>query len=216
MKKNTQALTLTELIIASVLVSMVIAGVVNTDFAIRRIDKNTNQDSQLSLATTNMAELIRYDVRRTHGYIDNALNSAKTGINVDIPNHTVCFRYDIQVAGQYTPKNYADDNWSCYTQPAGNTAVYQCLFNGGAGTCTAADTFVGRLVSDEFSNATILALPSPQVVANRATGVFYFDMTLVNRADPSAGAHVLAGSLTKGILDNPQFSVRIQENIGDF
>jgi hypothetical protein len=211
MKINARALSLAELIVSTFLVSIVVLTIAATDYSLRRMDKNSTSDTKLLFQLNALSESIRLDVKRVHGY------AGDTGITVDTANQTICFRYDAPEPTDYTPQTYTDDHWSCYTQLASDTRVFQCTFDGASGPtgqCAATDTYVGSLVTDQFTNTLITNASIPKVT-NTADGTFYFRMLLVGRDDPSVGAAVNAGALTKGTSDNPQVLNLLQENIGD-
>ncbi len=202
MTLTNRALTITELIIASLLVGIVMLGVLNADYAIRRMDNNSNTDTRLAIQMSALGETIRLDIKRVHGY------PGETTAGINVAARTICFRYDTT-----TPQIYTDDNWSCYTQPAADTRVFRCTYANNPAACGTGDTFVGELVLNGFSHASI---PPPQLTANANTGDYYFRMTLVGRATPSAGADVNAAGLTVGTPANPQVVIRLQENIGSY
>ena len=208
MKENSRAVTLVELIISSLIVSMVVAGVFSAEYALRRMNETGAKDATLNIQAQSVAESVRATVRTLHGDISAASN----GFYFNQPTKTFCFRHDVLSAGQYTPENYADDDWTCYTQIG--VKVYSCE-RSPASACPNTAFLVGELVSDQFTNAVILAL-GPGITTNSATGEYYFQMTFVGRLDPSAGAAVAAGSLTAGTEDNPQTVIKIRENAPGF
>ena len=209
MRKRPLGITLAELIIATMLMSFVLAGVFAADLAVRRIDKMSAINSLVYLQTSALAEAVRSDIKQVHGYIDNGLDSTKTGVFIDIPNQTFCFRQD---GNPESPANFSDDTWACYTQIPAGTNVYRCIAATPA-ACASTDTFYGQLVSDQFTNAVI---PPPSVTANQSTGVIYFSMLFVGRKVPSAGADVNAGLLKVGTVDNPQVTYYLKENVGSY
>lgn len=209
MKRISSAITLVELIIATLIVSMVIAGVFSADYALRRTNENASGDAQTSIQTKSLAEAVRAAVKTAHG----ELMTPNHPISINIAGRTLCFRQDIVVGTMFTPSIYSDDNWTCFTQVGTN--VYRCNTGTAPGTCTSAGLLVGALVADQFTNGTVLAL-GPTYVSNAATGECVFGMTFVGRRDPSANAAITAGALTMGTDANPQTVVRVWENCGGF
>ena len=209
MKHSSSGVTLTELVVASVIMSMMLAAIWATDYALRLKNKEVSSDAQIFIQTRALAEKIRMSVRSVHG------SPQDTGMNVNIGTKTLCFRQDLMISGAYTPGDYTDDRWVCYTQVAGGggTNVYSCTFDGSPGQCTASGTFEGTVVADAFTNA---AIPDPAVTADADAGKLYFEMTVVSRKTPSAGAAVTGGVLTSGTTDNPQAYVALRENVGGF
>ncbi len=206
MFKRLRALTLTELIISTIIVSLVVGGVFSAEFAMRSTSKQLTDDIQVYLMTQALADYIRQSVRRTHG----DLTTGNSGMSVNAGTQTICFRMDVEVSGSYTPNIYTDDNWHCFTLIGTN--VYACDTGTSAGTC-AAGSFAGTLVSDEFTSP---AIPAPQVTANSATGDLYFDITLVSRKDPSVGASVSGSNLASGSAANPQTVVQFRQRPSGF
>jgi hypothetical protein len=203
MKKKISAVTLVELIIASLIVSMVVAGVFSAEYALRRTSETGSEDTRTGIQTKALAAIVRSSIRAVHGYIGN------TGISTNLGTKTMCFRHDIAVlpGPQYSPDNYNDDSWTCYTQIVTN--VYRCERTPNAGVCTNADTLVGALASDQFTNGIITAL-GPTITTNVATGELSFKMTLVGRKDPTGAT----ANLGKGTDTNPQSVVNIFESAG--
>ena len=213
MKIKKSAVTIAELIISTLIVSMVVVGVFSADYALRRMGESGARDVTVNIQTRSVAESVRDSVRKVLGALVQPLTSDETGIDISTATKTICFRHDVQDGtGQFTPANNADDNWTCYTQIG--TVVHRCeqLV---AAACVAADPSVGSLVSDQFTHATILAL-GPVVTSNPVTGEYFFEMTFVGRQDPSAGAAFTAGSLSSGTDTNPQTVIKIRENAAGF
>jgi hypothetical protein len=207
MKRRIPAVTLVELIISTLIVSMVVAGVFASEYALRRMSEKGAGDVQINIQVKTIAELIRSTVKIVHG------DPSDIGIDVDIANKTLCFRHDVDTGSGFTPGDYTDDDWTCYTQIG--TDVYLCEL-GAEAPCTNADMLIGSLVSDQFGGHALMA---PTVTNDTVNQVFSFSMTLVGRRDPSVGADILVGipdTLTSGTVDNPQAVINVWENIGEF
>ena len=189
---------------------MVIAGVFAAEYALRRSSERGTDDTRTGIQTKSLAEGVRAAVKNLHGAL---AIPPDTGISINLGGKSLCFRHDIAVmpGPQFTPDNYNDDSWTCFTQIGTN--VYRCEKAPAAGLCTNADLLIGTLVSDQYTNATILAL-GPTPITNLVTGECSFKMTLVSRQDPTAGAAVTAGNLTAGTDANPQTAVKIYEHAG--
>ncbi len=209
MSKSLRALTLTELIIATIIVSVVVGGVLAAEYGLRSTGKQVTGDIQVYLMTRALEDYIRQSVKRVHG----DLTTSNSGISIDVSNKTVCFRRDVEVSGTYTPNIYIDDNWHCFTLVGTN--VYACDTGTSAGTCDNTGTFSGTLVSDEFTISSTI-IPRPLATTAPTTGDYYFDMTLVNRKDPSAGAAVSGAALTSGTAANPQTVVKFRQSPAGF
>jgi hypothetical protein len=188
---------------------MVVIGVFSADYALRRINETGSQDVSLNIQAKVVAESVRVRARALHG------DPLDTGFYRDTGTQTFCFRHDDVSGGVITPNNYTDDMHSCYTQIG--TTVYLCE-KAAAAACLNTDLRVGQLVSDQFTKA---AIPLPAVTVT-AAGDYYFEMTLVGRLDPSAGAAcspaacTAGATLTAGTAANPQVVIKIQENAAGF
>ncbi len=216
MKKTSQALTLVELIVSTVIVSMVVAGVFSAQYALRRMSEAGGRDVASNIQVKAVAESVRMAARSLHG------DPGNKGFYFSAATKTFCLRHD--TGSPATPWDYTNDNWTCYTQIGAK--VYTCEFPSttvcpASGVCIdpipavvdmvcPATTFVGQLATDQFTNAVI---PAPEVMANAAAGVYYFEMTFVGRQDPTAATVSLT---SKGTDDNPQTVVKIRENAAGF
>ncbi len=203
-------MTLVELVVATITMTLVVAGVLAAELAMHSANKQVSDDVKTHIMTRALENYIRQAVRRVHGDI-SAGSATASGISINTGTRTICFRRDYEVAGVYTPHIYSDDHWYCFTLIG--TDVYSCDSGTSAAACTAGDTFVGTLVNDEFSSA---AIPTPVRSVNSSTGDFYFDMYLVNRKDPSAGAAVSGTTLTGGTVDNPQTVLHFRQSPSGF
>jgi Tfp pilus assembly protein PilV len=201
MKKINSAVTLVELILSTLIVAMVVAGVFAAEYALRRINESGAQDIKTSLKARAVAESVRATVKTLQGDLSQGDNACYTGIvhHPDI-SQTLCFRYDMNsTAGTCT-----DDTWKCYTQIG--VDVYSCIRTTASWptlptACGASDTWVGQLASDQFTSGAV-----PSHVAKSATGEYYFQMTFIGRDDPS-----LAKSMT-----NPETRITIRESAPGF
>ena len=210
MRSFSSAITLAELIVASIIVTFMMAAIFSVDYGLRKSGNNVSSEALINIQAQYLVNKIRRSVRSLHG------TPSDTGVNIYLnnTNSSLCFRHDVQVAGAFTPDIYSDDNWTCFSKPGNlnQTAIYSCELMA-VGTCTAGDTFEGYVVKDMFTDANIA---DPVLVASAATGEYYFQMTVVGRRTPSAGVNVSAGVLTSGTTDNPQVRITFRENAGGY
>ncbi|MEI8011914.1 MAG: hypothetical protein WCI27_05455 [Candidatus Omnitrophota bacterium] len=213
MKYYSSAVTLAELIVASIMVSFMTATIFSMDYGLRRSSNNSFAETSLTIKTKALAEKIRLAVRNVHG------TPADTGIvfsNFNNDNATLCFRHDDLVGGAYTPSIYTDDRWTCFTKPGNpNTTydVYSCEGADSNKVCTTSDTYEGSIVKQMLTDGNI---PAPSVTANAATGVYYFEMTIVSRKINNFGLDHTGTTLRAGTTANPQVVVRFRENAGGY
>jgi hypothetical protein len=199
MKIKTSAVTLVELIIATLLVSMVVAGVLSAEYGLRRISENGAGDVQTAIQTKSLADAVRTAIKNLH------ISPVDHGITILISTRTICFQHDIEVSGVFTPADYNDDSHTCFTQIG--TSVYRCE-RSPAASCGNTDLLVGALVADQFTRAMLR--PS----LSKALGVWIFRMVFVGRRNPAEGAAITGGALTSGTNANPQTVVNVFEKAG--
>ena len=159
-------MTLTELIMAAILVGVVAVGALSVDYALRSARNNVHSDSMLTSSTTNVMERIRRDAAAASG------SSADPGV---LTNATyLCLRIDNRDFN-----NAADDLWACYSQ--NGTNLYRCLFDSFApGACAVDnDNLIGTAVAGGFTYTFVMS----------ATDL-YLDVTLINRfPNPGSAAN---------------------------
>ncbi len=124
-----KALSLTELVVSSILVSVVMLGVVSFTYAIKQIQDSTSRSAILSAQTATAMSYIRKDAESAVGDLGGTelLNDANRtiGNGVREADGTICFRHDTL----RTPYNYSDDTWDCYNLTGTDntdTKLYRC------------------------------------------------------------------------------------------
>ncbi|MBF0595313.1 MAG: prepilin-type N-terminal cleavage/methylation domain-containing protein [Candidatus Omnitrophica bacterium] len=188
-----RGITLTELLITTVIVSIMMAGIFAGSLAIQGMNKAVTDRSELYIRTQKIVDTIMSDASQATG------TSANVGVcinNTSDDQNYFCFR------------NAA--NWACYSRlnNASNYRVllYRCTYaitascltgsvsspcasSCGAAKCSTGDTYVDTLVTDVFS----------AVQPAFSNGIF--TMPVINRVDPTVGS----GTSTK----NPQVTFDI-------
>ncbi len=205
MRLSSDGLTLSELIITTFIVSIMIVGIMSTDFAIRRMDRDSHRDTALSMQMLALAENFRQSALSANGdkndpgiLIDNSSTNA----------NYICFRHDIKPPGTPTPNDYTDDNFECFSRlnddgssVGVNVKACQRTAAAGAGACVSTDRYIGRVVTDAFTNNPPIIEPSFDLT----TGIFH--VQLIGRVDPSAGADTT--NWPNGSDDNPQVVIQL-------
>lgn len=215
MRSSLRGITLSELLIATLIVSIMVVGIMSTDYAIRRIDRDSSRDTTLSLQTAALAEQYRQAAIKAIGDAQN------TGIRIsptqDDETNFICFRHDDEA--NPTPSNYNDDTWQCFTRLSSDGSsvgvdVFTCTMSAAYGPreCERASTpdlsnvhFVGRLVTDVF----IINALKPDVEApsfDIPPGMF--SLQLISRVDPTAGTE--PANWPNGTDSNPQVVTKIE------
>ena len=158
-----RALTLTELIIATVIIGIIMIGVVSSDYAVRNHANNQGAGAVLTLNTRVLVDHIMKNAALAIGDKNNLGFSFAPNAVLNSPPGFFCVRQDIN----NTPSDYSDDQWACYTVLS--NSLYACARTAvqGPGACTAANTLVGAIVSAavNFSDTTDVFL---LMVTNRA------------------------------------------------
>ncbi|MBF0484980.1 MAG: prepilin-type N-terminal cleavage/methylation domain-containing protein [Candidatus Omnitrophica bacterium] len=194
-----KGITLLELLVSLVVVGVVMAGVTAADHAFRRFDRENTHDSTLYIRAMALAEMIRVDASLAVGW------ATSPGVQIDTTaNNFLCFRQDNNQdgvidnnPGTVAPYIGVRDSWKCYSKPgaaAANVNVYKCsrTIPAGAGACTAADQYVGKMAWNVFATA-----PNPPTFAGNQ-----FIFTVIDRDDPT-----LAKSIS-----NPEVKITINVN----
>jgi type II secretory pathway pseudopilin PulG len=187
--RNTSAMTLVELLVATALVGIVMLGTVSVDFAIHNIKKNNTDSATLAMQTS--AAMIEMT-----SHIQKAVGDAQDlGIQIDTgtPKTWFCVREDTD----NNPDDYTGDTWTCYYKPTGaaNPNIYTCVKSSdssghlvGNGTCnTAVDRSIGTAACGgswptvDCTNYQLIY----SLANDPATNQFYFDLSLKSRAYPT-------------------------------
>lgn len=107
MFKRIEGMTLTELLVASTMIGILMVGTVSFSFAINRLQKSTSRSTKLAMKMKVAMAEISQDAMLAVG------NAADRGVYAWTNNkdaNSICFRQDIPD----TPWNYTDDVWVCY------------------------------------------------------------------------------------------------------
>jgi prepilin-type N-terminal cleavage/methylation domain-containing protein len=176
--KNKRGVTLTELLIASVLIGIIMLGIVSVDYATRQSHQKTTATGQLAMSTGGML----LDIMKNSSLaVGDAATANNSGIYVSPGGNTACFRQDLL----QTPSNYTDDSWICYTESANN--LLKCTRTASGDCAAGSSRILGRVITGGFQ---------PQVVNDGRD--LYFQVSLTSRTNPliSAGP------------DNPEYTLR--------
>lgn len=165
-RKN--AMTLTELIVASVLMGIMMVGLVSVDLAVR--NSRTAAVSDTSLAIQTQAAMLRI----TNDAMKAVGNSSDPGVS-STPNF-LCFRQDTD----NNPNTFSGDTWVCYDKDGDDLdrcappAPQHCL-----------DTTNGYL--NILLNKTVDFTYNFYI--DGGTKKLYIDISMTNRFDPASAAH---------------------------
>ena len=99
-----KGITLTELIVASILVGIIMIGVISFSFTLKQLQTSTNNSTILAMHTSALMSDIERNAMLASGNLNNK------GIDVSLDKKSISFRQDL--AG--TPDNPDDDKWFIY------------------------------------------------------------------------------------------------------
>ncbi len=168
-------LTLTELVIASILVGIVMLGIYSVDYALRGSRAAASDDSLLAMKTWATMGHITQNAKLAVGDISDPGIAASSG------NNYLCFRQDTTI----TPNNYNDDVWQCYSKLSNN--IHACAKTAGAGpsACANTDQIIGTYALKD-SCASDCELFTYDVVLDNVLNKIYVDISLTNRLKPTS------------------------------
>lgn len=194
--RSRTGLTLTELLVASVLVGIVMLGAISVDFAIRNTKLGSSRVEVLSKEVGATILNITRDAMLTAG--DNSMDLLNanswqaTGIyTYDVGDNfkSICFRQDINS----TPENYADDPWACYSH-GNDLDIYRC-------SVAANPAFAGWQNCNNPSGRKLVHVTQTDffdVVPDADNHIQSIDISLTARSDPNSAVNPVM---------NPQYSL---------
>jgi len=183
-----KGMTLTELIVAAILVSIVLAGAIATDYAVRRLQQQASKDATLAMKTSaTMMQIVRDAEKAVGNYDNSCMSPALCGPGMVDLTTSFCFRQDNNTPK--TPDNYADDQWVCYWKD--DEIVYRCAeLTMPYPSCPPNTPQVGTVIPGLAKIHDIKVDP---------TNGIYIDITLTNRSDPLAAMDP---------MDNPEITLQ--------
>ncbi len=186
-----KGVTLTELLISTMLIGMVMMGVVSVDYATKQSQIRTTRKSLIAAQVGGMMADITKNLTLATGNASNP--STTTGVRANTmsgdwgTSTDLCIRRDVNMAGAElnTPTNLGDDSWVCYTIGNGGNAnrLFTCIKNSPS-ACNPSDTYIGKIIS----------LTTTRI----GTGT-YFEVNIQSRYDPSQAANP---------FENPDFNLK--------
>jgi prepilin-type N-terminal cleavage/methylation domain-containing protein len=134
--RENRGVTLTELLVASVMIGIVMIGVASYSGSITRLQGSTNRSTIVAMRTKAVMARIVEDAYSAVGDNENCgkdddgvpewnLNCGWGIRGFELgPRKSICFRHDVNV----TPENYSDDAWTCYLKAptGGPSRLFLC------------------------------------------------------------------------------------------
>ncbi len=105
MSKYIEGLTLTELLVSTILIGIVMLGVVGFSLSIKQFQDSASRTTTLRMRLASAMDLLVEDAKLAVG------DTINPGIAVyqNSTDQSICFRHDVN-----DPSSYADDIWICY------------------------------------------------------------------------------------------------------
>ncbi len=189
----TRAITLTELLISTIIIGIIMIGVVSSDYAVRKNSQNQNAGTLLTLNTRVLVNAIINNASLMSGYKNDQGYSSTTA-------NSFCIRQDYNYSvsppvPNNSPVDYSDDYWACYT--FSSNSLYTCIKPPGAisaSSCSAGDQGYKSL-------GGTVGIPSSSFGFDVASDVF--SVIIVNRADPSQPKSISNPEVTVSAQTSP-------------
>jgi prepilin-type N-terminal cleavage/methylation domain-containing protein len=187
MPKQNRGLTLIELLVSMVLMSLVILGLSSVNSFSRHhvisSDKRAKVQNEISYALEHMSKY----VQQSNGSLNqNAIVPSATG-----------FRVYIDLGNPQTPSDLTDDGWIDYTLSL-NTLTATCSANGGNCPFTTPENLSDRIIAGVASNTVMPEFPAQGFYVNITDQGTAVDIGLTGRYDPAVAASP----------ENPQISMK--------
>ena len=175
-------LTLTELLVATILIGIVMSGVAAFTFFIKQTRDSTGAGTILAVQTATAMHYLLEDANKAVG------DSISRGVAFDSPDQlSVCFRHDVN-----DPSVYTDDIWACYWYDATSDGLWKCVDRDST-TIPPADFADCQAGTGEIKLVTLDPAATDYFeVVDDANGRFnYVDLTLNTIADPGLPANTI-------------------------
>ena len=188
--KSKKGMSLTELIVASILVGIVMLGVISFTSSLKSIQGSTSNSTIPSVKLASVMFEISKDASLAIG------DATDPGVEEDDvgPAQSLCFRQDNDGAGtaNNTPDDYTDDTWVCYLLDNTNT-LHKCI-DPNFVNCQDGST------APQFANLITLTQNYffDVIDANSPPKIDYIHIHLTTRNAPTVAVHP---------IDNPEFTL---------
>ena len=174
-----KGLTLTELLVASVIVGIIMVGVASFTSSMKNVQKTSVDVSLNATRTAAAMKMIERDALLAIGdSTDAGVCTPDTGPT----DYSVCFRQDTA----NTPWDYTDDTWICYHHGA-TQQIKRCVWAGGASPCSgysdascSALTYVTSVNLDPFAS----------IVLDGSGQIEYLQLQIQTATDPTAACAI--------------------------
>lgn len=188
-RRSSHGLTLTELLISSVIVGIIMLGVVSLDSVIGKKRQIATADNLLALNTRvtvnhmlkNALQAVGYGTQEYQGILIGD-QVGDQGINGP---GTFCVNQDIKPLStevNWTPLDHSDDRWVCYTLNPTDHKIYFCEK---ANDVAASYRGAGRCSSGEIVGQAVSWAPKFEVDNSEGGVKLVFSISLTTRFNPA-------------------------------
>lgn len=117
--KNSYGLSLTELLIASVIIGVIMTGVAVFTISVRQLQASNQTTMYTNIKVTALMKAMKTDAELAIG------DPTDSGIRTNTAGSTrsICFRHDVS----NTPDIYANDIWVCWYHHASSPGLRRCF-----------------------------------------------------------------------------------------
>jgi len=183
---NAVGLTLTELIVATVIMGVVMVGVASVDIGIRNAFEGTTENIAVASEVSALMHHISTNVSQSTGWQGNpgiVINGSKLSIRKDTNT-------------PQTPDDLTDDGWFIYNPGLVAFSVVYCTANASTATCLTTDprlgggrilSFTPTLNADNQLNVTIDGVFDPSIAVDPITNPEYLLQSTFNPSSMSGG-----------------------------
>ena|SRR3989338_7008003 len=177
------ALTLTELLVSTILMGIVMTGVAAFSLFVKQARDSTGSGTVLAVQTATAMHYLVADANKAVG------DSGDRGVVGSAMQESICFRHDTN-----DPASYADDTWACYWYDAASDALWKCADRDASAAVPPADFADCQAGTGEIKLVTLDPAATDYFeVVDDADGRFqYVDITLNTIADPGRLADTIA------------------------
>ena len=181
-----KGLTLTELLVATILIGIVMTGVSAFSVFVKQTRDSTGKGTILAVQTATAMHYLAADANKAVG------DSGNRGVVSGGPS--ICFRHDTN-----NPASYTDDTWACYWYYNVFNALWKCVDRNEGATIPPTDFTDCQTGTGEVKLVTLdPAATNYFAVVDDANGRFdYVDITLNTIANPAQAASTIANPTYK-------------------
>ena len=200
---NKYGLTLTELIVSSILIAIIMLGITSFSITTKQIQESTYKATILSTKAAALMNMLKKDAVAAIG--DKRDSGVRTHQGAD--GHSICFRHDVASS----PSTYSDDIWVCYYQDT-NFTIMRCYGTSSANvppsSSAQCESGATQIMKDlvTLSSLGLFNVPGGCGACNApgdVNNMTYVEFSIAQRYDNTKAYHPIT---------NPQYTLKAQVN----